>query len=75
MKQTQKTNIGLELKVKNGVLNMMPIPAYDGNHNILDRSLVIWTETDRDVPCALTEKEEVVALRDYLNHYLEEFYD
>jgi hypothetical protein len=75
MEQTQKTNNGIELRVYNGVLNLFPVPMYDENRNILERNLLIWTEQDGESPCSLRKKDDVIALRDYLNLYLEEFYD
>lgn len=68
---------GLVFESGNGIIHVHGSNVYNDDHTIAWRSIDIWTEEDEPEegnPCFLKEKEEIIALRDYLNRFLEEFF-
>lgn len=68
---------GLEFTTGSGTIHIYSSNVYNDDHTLSFRSLNIWTEeedTEEGNPCFLHKKEEVEALRNYLNRFIEEFF-
>jgi len=69
---------GLEFQSGNGTIHIHATDVHNEDHTIACRSIDIWTEEEEPeegCPCFLKDKEDIIALRDYLNRFLEEFFE
>lgn len=68
---------GLVFKSGNGTIHLCGSDVYNMDHTIAFRCIDIWTEEEDPEsgnPCFLKEKEDIIALRDFLNRFLESFF-